>query len=193
MADTRISALNALLTASEDDLLAIVDDPAGAPETKKITASNFLTSLLAIGSIFTVDGTGSQNLAVQNTWYQVTQLDADCACSENTTPDAANNRIQFNATGKYVIAYHVTFNGDNSETYELRMRLVAGGTVALVNTTSAHEFGNFFVGNIANLTALGAVDVAGLPASLELEVRCTSGSNAGFDVLHAQLIAFKAA
>lgn len=41
MADSKITALTALTDASSDDLLPIVDDPAGTPVTKKITVANF--------------------------------------------------------------------------------------------------------------------------------------------------------
>ena len=40
MADAKITALTELTTATGDDLLAIVDDPAGTPATKKITKTN---------------------------------------------------------------------------------------------------------------------------------------------------------
>lgn len=42
MADTKISALTELTAPVDADLLAIVDDPAGTPITKKITRRNFL-------------------------------------------------------------------------------------------------------------------------------------------------------
>ena len=37
MADKRISGLTAMTTASKDDILLVVDDPAGTPTNKKIT------------------------------------------------------------------------------------------------------------------------------------------------------------
>lgn len=42
MADTKISALAALTTPANEDLLAIVDDPAGSPITKKITVNDLM-------------------------------------------------------------------------------------------------------------------------------------------------------
>jgi hypothetical protein len=44
MADAKISALTALATVADEDLLAIVDDPSGTPVTKKITRANLLGS-----------------------------------------------------------------------------------------------------------------------------------------------------
>lgn len=40
MADKKITELNALTEPADEDILAIVDDPAGSPETKKITVEN---------------------------------------------------------------------------------------------------------------------------------------------------------
>jgi hypothetical protein len=40
VADTKISALTAATSITDDDLLVMVDDPAGTPATKKITALN---------------------------------------------------------------------------------------------------------------------------------------------------------
>ena len=42
MVDQKITQLTALTTPALDDLLAIVDDPSGTPETKKIAISNLL-------------------------------------------------------------------------------------------------------------------------------------------------------
>ena len=37
MADKRISGLTAMTTISKDDILLVVDDPAGTPTNKKIS------------------------------------------------------------------------------------------------------------------------------------------------------------
>jgi len=47
MADAKITELTALTTPATEDLLAIVDDPAGTPITKKITLANLLTLFLS--------------------------------------------------------------------------------------------------------------------------------------------------
>lgn len=47
MADQKITALTALTSPTTDDLLAIVDDPSGSPQTKKITILNLLTLFLS--------------------------------------------------------------------------------------------------------------------------------------------------
>jgi hypothetical protein len=72
----KISELNALTTASTDDLLVVVDSPASSAETKKITVSNFYGNVQAttlfqntvtVNNSLTVTGTlkvGSSNVVV---------------------------------------------------------------------------------------------------------------------------------
>lgn len=45
MADAKITQLNELTTPALEDLLAIVDDPGGSPETKKVTICNLLSAI----------------------------------------------------------------------------------------------------------------------------------------------------
>lgn len=55
----KISELTALTTASGDDLLVIVDSPAGSAETKKITLTNLFANVtpnVAFTSSITVSG-----------------------------------------------------------------------------------------------------------------------------------------
>lgn len=40
MADKKVTELDALTTLSADDLFMVVDDPAGSPSTKKVTAGS---------------------------------------------------------------------------------------------------------------------------------------------------------
>lgn len=49
MADTKISAVPAQTTLSTDDLMPVVDDPAGTPVTKAITITNVIASLRTLG------------------------------------------------------------------------------------------------------------------------------------------------
>lgn len=42
MTAKKISELNTLTSATSDDLLVVVDNPSGSPETKKITVANFV-------------------------------------------------------------------------------------------------------------------------------------------------------
>ncbi|GAG10341.1 unnamed protein product, partial [marine sediment metagenome] len=50
MADKRITELTELITPASEDLLVIVDDPAGSPETKKITIGTLDSHYLRIAN-----------------------------------------------------------------------------------------------------------------------------------------------
>ena len=72
MADVKISELTAAEAATSDDLVVIVDDPAGTPSTKKLTIAELATAVagdklpLAGGTMTgaILFGTGGQNLNV---------------------------------------------------------------------------------------------------------------------------------
>lgn len=60
MADSKLSALTALTTPTPDDLLYVVDDPAGIATSKKITFGNLESSLTVANQIGgTATGTGN--------------------------------------------------------------------------------------------------------------------------------------
>jgi parallel beta-helix repeat protein len=53
-ANSTITALTALTTVADEDVMVIVDDPSGTPTTKKITRANFLSSAPATISTLTI-------------------------------------------------------------------------------------------------------------------------------------------
>ena len=57
MADQKITDLTALVSVDGSDLLAIVDDPAGTPITKKVTVSNLLAGNVVESTITLADNT----------------------------------------------------------------------------------------------------------------------------------------
>ena len=52
MADTKISALTELTTPATEDLLAVVDDPAGTPVTTKVQIGNLPVALSGIAKFW---------------------------------------------------------------------------------------------------------------------------------------------
>ena len=69
MADSKITQLTATTSASTDDLIVVVDEPAGTPSTKKITVANFLSAVYPIGAIYTsVVSTSPATLFGFGTW-----------------------------------------------------------------------------------------------------------------------------
>jgi len=62
----KITELTTLSNASPDDLLVIVDDPAGVPETKKITVGSFFGNV-ATNTVFKSSVTSNGGVTVANT------------------------------------------------------------------------------------------------------------------------------
>lgn len=98
MADQRISELTALTSASDDDLLVVVDDPGGTPVTKKITKANFLT------------GAGS------NFWNSVPGTPTRVSDTQFTITDTANANLYDKLFKKGVI-----LRWDESGTFQTAM------------------------------------------------------------------------
>ena len=68
MADSKITQLTELTTPAVGDLLAIVDDPSGSPETKKITVSSLMT---LAGAAYWTDVPGTPT-RVSDTQFTIT-------------------------------------------------------------------------------------------------------------------------
>ena len=66
MVDTQVQNLTALTTASDDDVLYIVDDPAGTPLSRKITKANLLKALGTPESGVLTNCTGTPTLTLTN-------------------------------------------------------------------------------------------------------------------------------
>lgn len=62
MVDVKISELGELTSVASSDVLAIVDDPAGTPVSKKVTVANLLAGLSSVDA----DNTTISNLEVDN-------------------------------------------------------------------------------------------------------------------------------
>lgn len=75
MVDQKITALTELAAAPDDsDVLAIVDDPAGTPATKKITAVNLNKEQSIIVTSAASDTTPDPARASRKTLYELTAL-----------------------------------------------------------------------------------------------------------------------
>jgi len=69
MADAKISELTELVSPTADDVLAMVDDPAGTPATKKTTLVNLLKAAWPVGAVFiSVVSTNPNTLLGFGTW-----------------------------------------------------------------------------------------------------------------------------
>jgi hypothetical protein len=70
MADKKVSELTAITNVSGDDLLMVVNDPAGASGSRKITVSNFLANV-SVATVHTNRTTFNGNTFINGTVSQV--------------------------------------------------------------------------------------------------------------------------
>jgi hypothetical protein len=107
MADKKVSELTAITNLSGDDLLMVVNDPAGTAGSRKISISNFLANV-AVATVHTNRTTFNANTSVNGNILQVSAnavFTGDIRIPD-TTP-ASNN-----ATTQGVGAGAVFFDSD---------------------------------------------------------------------------------
>ena len=85
MVDVKISELGELTSVASADVLAIVDDPAGTPVSKKVTVANLLAGLTAVDA----DNTTVSNLEVDNLKSGVLDTDISSVAGTDTTIPSA--------------------------------------------------------------------------------------------------------
>jgi hypothetical protein len=129
MADTKLADLTALTTPSGDDILYIVDDPAGTPLDRKIALDNLFTrgTITADAPVLNMSQTWNNN-AVTFTGLKFNATD--------TASAAASNLLDIGTGGgTYVSRFSVKKNGDVTFAS-------TGGTVSFSGSVG-FDFGTF--------------------------------------------------
>ena len=88
MTDTKVTALTAITSASDDDILYIVDDPAGTPINKKIAVAsvfNAIPTFLGLNSVVTYDADGAVALTEAISLIDGADADALLTLANSTT------------------------------------------------------------------------------------------------------------
>jgi hypothetical protein len=102
MADKKVTELTALTSASRDDLLLIVNDPSGTPESRKITIGNFFSNVVT-------PTTFKSNTAFTGTTVSFT---ANTFVKGTNILNAVNDRIQIaNAAARYANSRNTILTG----------------------------------------------------------------------------------
>ncbi len=158
MADKRISGLTALTTISKDDILLVVDDPAGTPTNKKISIEKFFSNVepqivfanvtaasnSTAGSVTFRGGVGvSKNLIIDgnvsvNGVFTLTGNGAITNLSSNLTPDTTITYDLGNSTASWKDVYVKKIVGHSGA-----IELSANATLsANLTTTGANVYVN---------------------------------------------------
>ncbi len=129
MADQKITQLAALTSASTDDVLPIVDAPAGAATTKKITVADLNTSLNAINGTSAATSATTGTMTVNMTTDIIT-ITPTGACTFNAAAGGILGRV---------VTFVITTSGTSSFTLTWGTNFRKTGTLA-TGTTSARFF-----------------------------------------------------
>jgi hypothetical protein len=102
MADKKVTQLTELTTTADSDLLYIVDDATGTPVSKKVTVTNFFSTVPANTTI-----TG-RLVAAANTNFRGNQSVFNANVVFNSAPTANTNRV--------IVSDKVTVTSNNATT-----------------------------------------------------------------------------
>lgn len=112
MANVKITGLTAAASLTADDLLAIVDDPSGTPETKRATLQQVLDLITAAD----VENTPSGNLSATDVQAALNELQTD---------------VDTRATAANLTAHEGDFDADHGDDHDVRDHSTALGTASV--------------------------------------------------------------
>lgn len=195
MADTKISDLTELTSASTDDLLAIADDPSGTPASKKITVDNFQGSLTKVGKVTVTQPASASTITVADgkvlTVNKTLTLDGSDATTL-TFPTTSQNIV--GVSESQTLTNKTIDGGDNTLTNIATSSLTATGADASVVSGTAGTSGNIVQwnadgdavdGGIAVANVIDTSDTATTSASGIVELATAAETTTGTDATRA--------
>ena len=162
MADKKVSALSAITNLSTDDLLLVVNDPAGTPESKKVT----------VGNLF-------GNVAVTTTHKGVTTFTANTNHTGTTATFSANVmiggvNIKTEVDSKASNSYMQSFAGSYTTNTDFQSYVANTNVRVTNNETALNNAGNTFI--TSTLTVLSVANTASLIVSTKSSDPATSNA-----------------
>ena len=174
-----IASLTAMTAPTIDDVLQIVDDPAGSPADYKIAVGDLLG--LEFGSIYVAGGSATQSPGA--TYALCNQFVSNGLSSTGVTPVVASDKITLVATGIYLVGYSVSYVGNNSAT--------TGAAVfwnGVEQSQIAHQRTMGAAAAIGVAAQFGLVDATTASKDIDLRIKVSAGV---FDVKEATLFAVR--
>jgi hypothetical protein len=149
--DQKISQLNALTSLTADDLLVVVNDPSGSPETMKMTAANFQSEINLWKRVLLPADVTNDN-AVANTIQDVTGLAFTVVSGRiywfkffiwfTSAASGTGSRWSLNSPNADRLSYQSHYSLSTT-TQTLNARVATVDSPAASNTTSAATVTNY--------------------------------------------------
>jgi len=167
MADSKITALTELTAVDDGDVLAVVDDPAGAPATKKISQLNLLQQQCAC--IYTTGGAGTQTPGTS--FVLMDQWATNGLSFGDMTPDQANNKITVTNTGVYLVTASMSFTGTTNS--------IVSGAIFWNGVEQVVQFSRKLGtgSDIGVIAMVGMIDVTTGATDVDMRVKCDGGAD----------------
>lgn len=179
MTDTKLSALSALTTVGNDDVIYVVDDLAGTPASYRTTVKNLLR--LAYGGIY-LKASSPNSIALTASTPATVQFGFDLAVNETLVEDGGNHRIQVPDLGIYQADVSLSVSGPGGTELEFEVAY-AGAAVYGSSKIRLESSGYTKSASFSTLLDLSSVSVPGY-----VTVLVTSGSNATISINAGSLI-----
>lgn len=172
MADLKITELNELTTPDASDVVAIVDDPAGSPETKKITYANMESNLsITASQISDFDTEVSNNSSVTTNTAKTGVTTEISNIVEDTTPQLGGD-LDWNSNGFKLVSQ--TVGGSNGDAVYLSSSTTWSQADATAEATSSDALGIRV--SATEVLTLGVYTTSGLTAGSIYYVSETTGA-----------------
>lgn len=186
MADQKVSALTGLTAPVDEDLLYVVDDPAGVPTSKKITKADLTDRDHA--QIYVTGGATPQTITTGGTYEKFVGFTTD-GPAKGAVAAAASDKITLTKAGVYLVQIQISFQGTNNAVVNVRARWNG------VDQDQIHlrrKLGDGGGGDIGSASCVGLLDATVAGVDLELWFT-TDGNGDDITALEAQLVAIRIA
>jgi hypothetical protein len=141
MADKKVTDLTASTRVSGDDLLLVVNDPLGTPESRKVTLKNFFANV-SVNQVYTASSTFKANTTFSGTTVSVS---SNLMLGSTNTLDAINDRYQVaNVNAKFVngvLRGNTNINGLHSSNTMFLKTNIAANTPLTSNAATEQMHG----------------------------------------------------
>lgn len=154
MADTKVSALTALATPTDDDLLYVVNDPAGTPDGRKTTFNQLRTALFTANK---------------------DECSGDVAITADNTPVDVTGCTRSLAAGTWLVIGHFQFRKTATTVAEWEGMLTDGAGTTVYASAGFVGFSNNPHGasvTVSQLVTLGST------TTVKMRAQILSGSHA---------------